>query len=255
MSSNENYFKELSKLSRLSEEQIRAEARLLKLGDLQALDKIVNANLRLVVHIAKRYQKAIEKVEIFELNDLISEGNYGLVQAAKKYDPDRGVNFGYYASFSIQSKIIDFIINHQSTIRSPYNKMKTDSKIRKVVNELFQKLNTEIGAEQLKDLGIFTDDEIKHFFEKTEVVPYENYYDSEEEIEDLEFQATQFAMMKNALKFLKPNERFVIKKFFGIDCERMTLLQIAKERGVTKSRIGQIKKIALEKLNQLMKNK
>lgn len=251
---NPSYFKQVGNCLILTEEEIKACVQLHKLGDSKALGKIIESHLKLAIHYAKQFEKLISDSKIFELDDLISEANFGLIEAANSFDPSKETKFGYWASFHIKKHLVNFILNHSNQIRSPQNLMKSDMRIRKKQEELLQRLQREIRADEMELFAEFNEREIDHFFHKatTQQIP-EKFDLIQEDIEDN--QAEVINKIKIGMRYLTTKQRQVIQMTFGIDCEQLTQSEVGKILGVTKARVGQIRKKALTKLNELMQPK
>ncbi|MGB3016176.1 MAG: RNA polymerase sigma factor RpoD/SigA, partial [Ignavibacteria bacterium] len=132
--STDIYLKEISKTTPLSVEQEIEYAKRIKKGDKKALDSLVKANLRFVVSVAKQYQN-----QGLSLNDLINEGNLGLIKAAKKFDETRGFKFISYAVWWIRQSILQALAEQSRVVRLPLNIVQQKSKIAKTISELEQK--------------------------------------------------------------------------------------------------------------------
>jgi RNA polymerase primary sigma factor len=134
----EKYLQEIGKEDLLTPEEEVHLARRIRAGDQTALEKLTRANLRFVVSVAKQYQN-----NSLSLNDLINEGNLGLVKAAQKFDETRGFKFISYAVWWIRQSIIQALAEHSRMVRLPLNKVGSLTKINKVFSELEQKFQRE----------------------------------------------------------------------------------------------------------------
>jgi RNA polymerase primary sigma factor len=253
---NEIYFNDLSKIKTLSHEQTKELATKIKTGDKQALDKLITANLKLVVYFAKQYRKELQGNNIIELDDLVSEGNLGLIQAAQRYQPEMDVKFSYYASYWITKMIKEYIITNVSDIRTPSNKISSDNKIRKAIEEIYKDEKEAVTADQLKDLGTFTDGEIFHFFNKIHVVSIEDKFnlpDLNDLQEEQELQYEQKEQIKKGFKYLKEKEVQIIKWYYGIDCDAIDDVKISNLLNLSRQRVGQLRNRALTKMKSHIK--
>jgi len=140
----EKYLQEIGKEDLLTPEEEVELARRIRAGDQTALEKLTRANLRFVVSVAKQYQN-----NSLSLNDLINEGNLGLVKAAQKFDETRGFKFISYAVWWIRQSIIQALAEHSRMVRLPLNKVGSLTKINKVFSELEQKYQREPTPEEV----------------------------------------------------------------------------------------------------------
>src|SRR5580765_5968619 len=142
--STDIYLKEISKTTPLTVGQEIECAKKIKKGDKKALDLLVKANLRFVVSVAKQYQN-----QGLSLNDLINEGNLGLIKAAKKFDETRGFKFISYAVWWIRQSIIQALAEHSRMVRLPLNQVGALNKISKAYSKLEQEFEREPSADEL----------------------------------------------------------------------------------------------------------
>lgn len=240
-----NYLKEVRKIDLLTPDEEVVLTKKIAEGDKIAQDKLVNANLRFVISIAKEYQG-----QGVPLVDLISEGNYGLIKAATKFDHTKGFRFISYAVWWIKQAIKHCLNENARTVRLPANMINKLSKLRKEVEE-FEKENERAATdsdfdyievpycnslstpinEDGDELGDVLKDDI--FASPDEVV-------SEEE--NIKKQ------LHKAMEGLSEREQDIIYCYFGINGHPLTLSQIGEEYGLTKERIRQIKESAIRKI-------
>lgn len=247
------YFKELRKTPLLTPEEETELALEIKEGNQQAIEKLVSANLKFVVSIAKEYQN-----QGLPLSDLISEGNYGLVKAATRFDHTRGFRFISYAVWWIKQSIIQSLNENARTVRLPANIINKLSSLKKEI-EKFEFENErepiygEILDENNEPVELFMHPRCNSLNdiinedgdELIDMIVVEN-----EETEKLFVDTRVKDELSRTLSVLDERERNIIECYFGIntDCEPMTLEAIGEKYNLTKERIRQIKKKAIRKL-------
>lgn len=256
----EKYFNEVSKVELLTPDQEVELARRIKTGDQQALEKLVKANLRFVVSVAKQYQHS--KIS---LNDLINEGNLGLIKAARMFDETKGFKFISYAVWWIRQSIMQSLAEHSRLIRIPSNKIDALSKLNQAGALMEQQFEREPTSEELADfLGIGVDDirnantaslkqsSLDAPFEEGEgssLLDILSNPDSDPTDEVLNGHRSLQIELNRLLATLSEREREVIKQTFGIGYEyNQSLEDIAHNLGLTRERVRQIKETALRKL-------
>ena len=263
----EKYLQEIGKEDLLTPEEEVHLARRIRAGDQNALEKLTRANLRFVVSVAKQYQN-----NSLSLNDLINEGNLGLVKAAQKFDETRGFKFISYAVWWIRQSIIQALAEHSRMVRLPLNKVGSLTKINKVFSELEQKYQREPTPEEVAmvlditveevqaTLGIsarhvsmdapFTDGESNALIDVLENI------NADQTDKHLDYKDSLRIETERTLASLTEREREVIKLFFGIGVEHpMTLEDIGEQLGITRERIRQIKDKAITKLRSQSRSK
>lgn len=255
------YLREIGKIPLLTGEQEVMLAKRIEQGDKAAKDAMAEANMRLVVSIAKKYIG-----RGLDLLDLIQEGNTGLLRAVEKFDYTKGYKFSTYATWWIRQAITRAIADQARTIRIPVHMVETINKLirtqRKLVQELGREpLPEEIAAEMEIDV-----DKVNHIIKiKQDIVSLEAPVGEEEDsklgdfIEDEDALSPQEAATQQLLKehvgqvleLLTPREQKILKMRFGlVDGRSHTLEEVGQEFGVTRERIRQIEAKALAKLRK-----
>lgn len=266
------YFKSIQNIPLLTREEEEALIQKIKDGDKDALNKIVMANLRFVINIAKKY-----KNYGVPFSDLISAGNVGLIEASKRFDPSKGVKFITYASWWIKQSIADTIWHESEIIRKP-NRMHINSfKINSAYSYLREALGREPSVNEitefLKEQGvrIKRDAVEKHFLFKGVFLSLDTPINTEDDTltlegaisisntEDVERDIHE-EDLKRAIKLLldvlSQREKDVIILRFGLDDEDpKTLSEVGEILGISRERVRQIEKRALRKLRSMAKNK
>jgi len=260
------YLKEIGKVPLLSTKEETALAEKMEKGDKEAQRQLAEANLRLVVSIAKRY---VGRGMLFL--DLIQEGNLGLIKAVEKFDYKKGYKFSTYATWWIRQSITRAIADQARTIRIPVHMVETINKLLRVTRQLLQEYGREPTHEELsKELGISIERvrEIQKIAQ--DPVSLETPIGEEEDSHLGDFiqddsspapadSATYMLLreqLKAVLDTLAPREARVLKLRFGLDDGRMrTLEEVGKEFNVTRERIRQIEAKALRKLRHPSRSK
>ncbi len=260
------YLKEIGKVPLLTtEEEIELSERMLK-GDESAKQRLAEANLRLVVSIAKRY---VGRGMLFL--DLIQEGNLGLIKAVEKFDYTKGFKFSTYATWWIRQAITRAIADQARTIRIPVHMVETINKLMRIQRQLIQEFGREPQVEEIaKEMNMSVDKVREIMKVAQEPVSLETPIGEEEDshlgdfIEDVDApppaDAASFILLKeqlaNVLGTLTPREEKVLRLRYGLDDGRSrTLEEVGKEFDVTRERIRQIEAKALRKLRHPSRSK
>jgi RNA polymerase primary sigma factor len=256
----EKYFQEVNKVDLITIEEEVELAKRIQEGDQVALEKLVKANLRFVVSVAKQYQN-----RNLTLNDLINEGNLGLIKAAQKFDHTRGFKFISYAVWWIRQSIMQALAEQSRLVRLPLNKVGSISKISQAASVLEQKLERMPTEEELSEIMEMDENEIRNTMRITSKqlsvdAPFEEGESNSllDVLADNTLAGTDDKMAytdslsvetNRALSTLSEREMKIIKMFFGIGEENpMSLEQISEELGLTRERVRQIKEKALRRL-------
>ena len=255
----EEYLRDINKISMISPEEETELAARIQTGDLEALQRLVEANLRFVVSVAKQYQN-----RGLDLSDLISEGNIGLVKAAMKFDHTRGFKFISYAVWWIRQQILQALSGNCRTVRLPQNKVGILNKIAKERNKFIQDNEREPSDEELAEilemdiskleeavgndsrvrsldrpLTAEAEDSLLDVTPDTSVPPVESKLDNESLSSDL----------ASAMEILDDRERQILRLNFGLGCSAMSLEEIGSTMNLTRERVRQLRTKALRRLS------
>ncbi len=260
------YLKEIGKVDLLDPDEELLLAKKMSEGDEAAKKKLAEANLRLVVSIAKRY---VGRGMLFL--DLIQEGNLGLIKAVDKFDYSKGYKFSTYATWWIRQAITRAIADQARTIRIPVHMVETINKLVRISRQLVQELGREPTTEELaKELNLSVEKVREISKISQEPVSLETPIGEEEDSHLGDFipdddapapsEVASFVMLKEqleeVLKTLTPREAKVLRLRFGLDDGRpRTLEEVGKEFDVTRERIRQIEAKALRKLRHPSRSK
>ncbi len=262
----EKYLQEIGKEELITAQEEVNLARRIRAGDQKALEKLVRANLRFVVSVAKQYQ-----TQGLSLPDLINEGNLGLIKAAKKFDETRGFKFISYAVWWIRQSIMQALAEQARIVRLPLNQLGAANKVKKAFSELEQKFEREPSAEELSNLLELPMDKIantmkmpgKHVSMDAPLVQGE---DSTllDVLENGDSPGADALLLNESLQkeinrslaTLSEREQDVIKMFYGIGIQHgLSLEEIGEKFDLTSERVRQIKEKAIKTLRQNSRNK
>lgn len=255
----EKYLEEIGGYSPLAPEEEIELARQIRKGNSRALDKLVKANLRFVISVAKEYQG-----QGLPLQDLISEGNLGLIKAAQRFDETRGFKFISYAVWWIRQSILQALAEQSRVVRLPLNRVGAINKVGRALEELEKKFGREPSMEEIADKMEMTAYEVadvlktsaRHLsldepFKEDEgnslldILESDRYAPPDETL----MQESLQVEIDKVLSTLKPREAEIIRLYFGLDGDRpLTLEEIGEHFKLTRERVRQIKEKALRRL-------
>ena len=256
----DKYLQEIGREELVSPEEEVQLAQRIRKGDQEALEKLTRANLRFVVSVAKQYQN-----QGLSLPDLINEGNLGLIKAAEKFDETRGFKFISYAVWWIRQSILQALAEQSRIVRLPLNQVGSLNKINKALGKFEQENERQPSNDELAEMIEVSKDKIadtlrvsgRHvsvdapFVEGEDnslldVLPNDDSPSADRSLVN-ESLSTE---IERALQILTPREREIIKSFFGIGCQEMTLEEIGERLDLTRERVRQIKEKAIRKLKK-----
>ena len=258
------YLREIGKIPLLSQEEELELAKKAAKGNKKAKDKMVEANMRLVVSIAKRYSG-----RGLDFLDLIQEGNTGLLRAVEKFDPDKGFKFSTYATWWIRQAITRAIADQARTIRIPVHMVETINKVLRATRKLTQELNREPTIEEVAKEMDMEPEKVEYVMKiKQDIASLDqsvgrdgddedsvlgDFVEDEERISPEDSAANQILkeQLAEIISTLSEREQKIIKLRFGIGGGRPhTLEEVGAEFSVTRERIRQIEAKALSKLRK-----
>lgn len=261
----DKYLQEIGREDLITVEEEVELAQAIKKGDRQALEKLTRANLRFVVSVAKQYQN-----QGLSLPDLINEGNLGLIKAAEKFDETRGFKFISYAVWWIRQSILQALAEQSRIVRLPLNQVGSLNKISKAFQKFEQENERRPSAEELaQELDLSVEkvtDSLKvsgrHISMDAPFVEGEDNSLLDVLVNDDAPVADRTLINESlqkeidrALSTLTERESDIIKMFFGIGCQEMTLEEIGDKFQLTRERVRQIKEKAIRRLRQDSRSK
>ena len=261
----DKYFQEIGREDLFTVEEEVELAQAIKKGDRAALEKLTRANLRFVVSVAKQYQN-----QGLSLPDLINEGNLGLIKAAEKFDETRGFRFISYAVWWIRQSILQALAEQSRIVRLPLNQVGSLNKISKAFSKFEQENERKPSAEELAEqLDIPVDkiaDSLKvsgrhismdaPFVEGEDNSLLDVLVNDDAPIADRTLINESLQQeIERALSTLTERESEIIKMFFGIGYQEMTLEEIGDKFQLTRERVRQIKEKAIKRLRQNSRSK
>jgi len=264
----DKYFNDISKIDLINPEREAELAERIQKGDDEALNELVQSNLRFVVSVAKQYTS-----QGLSLSDLINEGNVGLMKAARRFDPSRGFRFISYAVWWIRQSILSAILEYSRMVRLPANKMNLFGKIKSARTEFIQEFERTPTTVELAELLEVSPKEIEKILEDGERhlsldAPVGNpeddggtlldfYTDEQMDSPDLGLMEESLKReVQNNLSFLSPREVKILSLYYGVgEQESHSLEEVGELMGLTRERVRQLRERALRRLRyRLMRN-
>lgn len=261
----DKYLQEIGREELVSPEEEVELAQRIRKGDQVALEKLTKANLRFVVSVAKQYQN-----QGLSLPDLINEGNLGLIKAAEKFDETRGFKFISYAVWWIRQSILQALAEQSRIVRLPLNQVGSLNKINKALSKFEQENERQPSSEELSEMIDVPKDKISDTLRVSgrhvsvdapfvegednsllDVLPNDDSPSADRGL----INESLNTEIERALATLTVREREIIKSFFGIGCQEMTLEEIGERFGLTRERVRQIKEKAIRRLKNVSRSK
>jgi len=255
----DKYLQEIGRVDLISPDEEVVLARRIKTGDTEALRKLVGANLRFVVSVAKQYQN-----QGMSLPDLINEGNLGLMKAAQRFDETRGFKFISYAVWWIRQAILQALAEQARIVRLPVNKIGSINRINRAFSKLEQHYEREPSSQEIADMLEMIPEDVKEALKTNgRTVSMDAPISSEEDnnMYDVLQSSDTPSPDKNlineslayeidrALSTLSPRESKVLKLYFGLGMKHtFTLEEIGEELNLTRERVRQIKEKAIKRI-------
>ena len=261
----DKYLQEIGKEDLITVEEEVELAQRIRKGDQKALEKLTRANLRFVVSVAKQYQN-----QGLSLPDLINEGNLGLIKAAEKFDETRGFKFISYAVWWIRQSILQALAEQSRIVRLPLNQVGSLNKINKAFSRFEQENERRPSPEELADSLDLPAEKVadtlrvsgRHISVDAPFVEGEDnslldvLVNDDSPIADRTLINESLSTeVERALSTLTERERDIIKLFFGINTQEMTLEEIGEKFGLTRERVRQIKEKAILRLRHSSRSK
>jgi RNA polymerase primary sigma factor len=261
----DKYLQEIGREELITVEEEVELAQRIRKGDKDALEKLTRANLRFVVSVAKQYQN-----QGLSLPDLINEGNLGLIKAAEKFDETRGFKFISYAVWWIRQSILQALAEQSRIVRLPLNQVGSLNKINKAFNKFEQEYERTPTPEELADTLELPKEKVTDTLRVSgrHVSVDAPFQDGDENsLLDILINSDSpkadnklicESLMKEierALSTLTDRESDIVRYFFGINCQEMTLEEIGEQFGLTRERVRQIKEKAIRRLRHTSRSK
>ena len=261
----DKYLQEIGKEDLITVEEEVELAQRIRKGDQRALEKLTRANLRFVVSVAKQYQN-----QGLSLPDLINEGNLGLIKAAEKFDETRGFKFISYAVWWIRQSILQALAEQSRIVRLPLNQVGSLNKINKAFSRFEQEHERRPSPEELAETLDLPAEKVadtlrvsgRHISVDAPFVEGEDnslldvlVNDDSPVADKTLINESLSTEVERALATLTERERDIIRLFFGINCQEMTLEEIGEKFGLTRERVRQIREKAIRRLRHSSRSK
>lgn len=261
----DKYLQEIGREELITVEEEVELAQLIKKGNQAALEKLTRANLRFVVSVAKQYQN-----QGLSLPDLINEGNMGLIKAAEKFDETRGFKFISYAVWWIRQSILQALAEQSRIVRLPLNQVGSLNKINKAFSRFEQENERKPSPEELAESLELPTEKVadtlrisgRHVSVDAPFVDGEDNSLLDVLVNSDSPNADRSLIMESlsreihrALATLTERESDIVRLFFGIGCQEMTLEEIGERFGLTRERVRQIKEKAIRRLRHTSRSK
>lgn len=261
----DKYLQEIGKEGLITVEEEVELAQRIKKGDREALERLTRANLRFVVSVAKQYQN-----QGLSLPDLINEGNLGLIKAAEKFDETRGFKFISYAVWWIRQSILQALAEQSRIVRLPLNQVGSLNKLNKAFNKFEQEYERTPTPEELAETLELPKEKVadtlrvsgRHvsvdapFVEGEDNSLLDVLVNNDSPKADTKLLGESLNReIERSLSTLTERERDIIKLFFGIGVQEMTLEEIGERFGLTRERVRQIKEKAIRRLRHTSRSK
>ena len=278
-SSFNQYLKEVSEIDVLTPQEEAIYTEKASMGDQEAINELVRRNLRFVISVAKQYATPQNPLE-----DLVNEGNIGLIMAAERFKPEMGFKFISYAIWWVRKIIMEHLSKHGRLVRIPANKINSLSKLDKQINQLEQKLGRKVSIEEIideygKDLALDENGSIQKVVSEYEFLDVLNNYTmdsldrdisgdegdgtllSETFSDDSTFKSVDHELVTQDIKnelnkvldILKPRDRKIMVGLFGLDGNLpRTLKDVSDEVGITREMVRQVREKSLVKLRKAL---
>lgn len=259
----DKYLSDINKIGMLTSEQEAELARKVREGDENALHQLTRANLRFVISVAKQYQN-----QGLSLEDLINEGNMGLIKAAKRFDETKGFKFISYAVWWIRQSILQALVENSRLVRLPLNKIGSQNRINEAYLSFMQEFEREPTAEELADLLGMKEKDVQNAMriglrhvsvdapigndDEDSITMLDTLACSDEEIPENQLISESLKQeVREGLRMLAHREAEVIEAYYGLSGKPpMTLEEIGEMCELTRERVRQIKERAIRRLRK-----